>query len=47
MYFLNINVWKENVNVAKSLNEGVVISHQRFGHLNMVNLKELDKMVMA
>jgi len=47
MYFLNINIWKENVNVAKSLNEGVVIWHQRFGHLNMMNLKKLDKMVMA
>ncbi len=45
LYFFNINVWRENVNVAKFLNEGLTFWHQRLCHLNMVNLKKLVTMV--
>ncbi len=38
LYFLNVNVWRESDNVAKSLNEGC-------SHLNMVSFKKLEKMV--
>jgi hypothetical protein len=31
--------------VAKFLNEGAMFWHQKLGHLNMVNLKKLEKMV--
>jgi hypothetical protein len=31
--------------VAKSLNEGAMLWHQKFSHLNMASLKKLDKMV--
>jgi hypothetical protein len=45
LYFFNVNVRKENANVAKFLNEGAMFWHQKLGHLNMVNLKKLEKMV--
>jgi hypothetical protein len=45
LYLLNINVQKESANVAKSLNEGTMLWHQKLGHLNMANLKKLEKMV--
>jgi hypothetical protein len=45
LYLLNINVRKENVNVAKSLNEWATLWHQRFGQLNMVGFKKLENMV--
>jgi hypothetical protein len=45
LYLLNINVRKESANVAKSSNEGTMLWHQRLGHLNMANLKKLEKMV--
>jgi hypothetical protein len=44
LYFLDVNVQKDNANVAKSLNEGATLSHQRLGHLNMANLTKLEKM---
>jgi hypothetical protein len=31
--------------VAKFLNEGVMLWHQRLGHLNMASFKKLEKMV--
>jgi hypothetical protein len=43
LYLLNVNVWKENANVAKSLNEGATLFH----HLNMVSLKKFKKWSMA
>jgi hypothetical protein len=45
LYIFNVNVWKENANVAKSSNEGTTLWHQRFSHLNMASLKKLKKMV--
>ncbi len=45
LYLLNINVQKENANVAKSSNEGAILWHQRLRHLNMVSLKKLETMV--
>jgi hypothetical protein len=45
LYLLNVNVRKESVNVAKSLNEGATLWHQRLGHLNMASLKKLENMV--
>jgi hypothetical protein len=44
-YLLNVNVWKENANVAKFSNERAMFWHQRLGHLNMASLKKLEKMV--
>jgi hypothetical protein len=44
LYFFNVNVRKENANVAKFSNEGATLWHQKLDHLNMVNLK-LEKMV--
>jgi hypothetical protein len=45
LYLLNVNVRKENANVAKSSNEGTMLWHQRLGHLNMASLKKLENMV--
>jgi len=45
LYLLNINVQKENANVAKSLSVGATLWHQRFSHFNMASLKKLEKMV--
>jgi rRNA maturation endonuclease Nob1 len=45
LYLLNVNVRKENVNVAKSSNERVTLWHQKLGHLNMASLTKLEKMV--
>jgi hypothetical protein len=45
LYLLNVNVRKENANVAKSSNEGATFWHQRLGHLNTVSLMKLQKMV--
>jgi hypothetical protein len=45
LYFLNVNLWKENANVAKFSNERTMLWHQWFGHLNMESLKKLEKMV--
>jgi hypothetical protein len=45
MYFLNVNVGKESVNVAKFSNEGALLWHQRLDHLNMASLKKLETMV--
>jgi hypothetical protein len=45
LHLFNINVRKENVNVAKSLNERTTLWHQRFSHFNMVSLKKLERMV--
>jgi len=45
LYLLNVNVWKESANVAKSSNERVTFWHQIRNHLNMASLKKLDKMV--
>jgi hypothetical protein len=45
LYLLNVNVQKEDANVAKSSNERATLWHQRFGHLNMASLKKLETMV--
>ncbi len=44
-YLFNVNIRKENANVAKTLNEGATLWHQRLGHLNMASFKKLEKMV--
>jgi hypothetical protein len=45
LYLFNVNVQKDNANVAKSSNEGATLWHQRLGHLNMASLTKLEKMV--
>jgi hypothetical protein len=45
LYLLNINVRKENANVAKFSNERVTLWHQRLGHINMTSLKKLNTIV--
>jgi len=45
LYLLNVNVQNESANLAKSSNERFALWHQRFNHLNMANLKKLEKMV--
>jgi len=45
LYLFNVNIRKENVNVAKFSNEGTTLWHEIFSHLNMANLKKLEKMV--
>jgi hypothetical protein len=47
LYHLNINVQKENANVAKFLNEGATLWHQRLDHLNMAILRSWRKWSMA
>jgi hypothetical protein len=41
LYLLNVNVQKESANVAKCLNEGATLWHQRFDHFNMASLTKL------
>ncbi len=38
-------IFRKNVNVAKFSNEGTTFWHEIFSHLNMANLKKLEKMV--
>ncbi len=45
LYLLNVNNRKETANVAMCSNEGVMLWHQRLGHLNMASLTKLEKMV--
>jgi hypothetical protein len=45
LYLLNVNVQKESVNVPKFSNEGATYWHQKLDHLNMANLKKLEKIV--
>ncbi len=45
LYLLNVNVRKDSANVAKSSNEGAMLWHQKIGHLNIVSLTKLEKMV--
>jgi hypothetical protein len=45
LYLLNVKVHKDMAHIANSLDEGVMLWHERLGHLNMVSLKELDAMV--
>ncbi len=45
LYFLNVKVHKDTTHIANSLDEGVMLWHERFGHLNITSLKELDAMV--
>jgi hypothetical protein len=45
LYLLNVNVQKENANVAKSMNERTTLRHQRLGHFNMVSLMKLEKII--
>jgi hypothetical protein len=45
LYLFNVNVRKENANMAKSSNEGAMLWHQRLGHLSMASLTKLEKMV--
>jgi hypothetical protein len=45
LYFFNVNFRKESANVAKFCNERTTLWHQRLGHLNMVSLMKLEKMV--
>ncbi len=45
LYLLNVKVRKDTTHIANSLDEGAKLWHERFGHLNMASLKELDAMV--
>ncbi len=45
LYLLNLNVCKDMAHIAKNLEEGAMLWHERLGHLNMASLKELDAMV--
>jgi len=45
LYLLNVKVRKDTTHIANSLEEGAMLWHERLGHLNMANLKELDAMV--
>jgi hypothetical protein len=45
LYLLNVKVHKDTAHIANSSNEGVMLWHERFGHVNMASLKELDAMV--
>jgi hypothetical protein len=40
-----VNVCKDTTHIANSLEKGVLLWHERFGHLNMASLKEFDAMV--
>ncbi len=44
-YLLNVKVHKNMAHIANSSCEGAMLWHERFGHLNMTSLKELDAMV--
>ncbi len=45
LYLVNVKVCKDTSHIANSLDEGVMLWHERLGHLNMARLKELDPMV--
>jgi hypothetical protein len=45
LYLLNVNVRKETAHIANFLEEGAMLWHERFGHLNRASFKELDAMV--
>jgi hypothetical protein len=45
LYLLNVKVRKDTAHVANFLEKGAMLWHERFGHLNMASLKELDAMV--
>jgi len=45
LYLLNVNVCKDTTHIANSLEEGAMLWHERFGHLNMASFKELNAMV--
>jgi len=45
LYLLNVKVCKDTAHIANSLDEGAMLWHERFGHLNMARLKDLDAMV--
>ncbi len=45
LYLLNVKVRKDTTHIANSLDEGVMLWHERLGHLNMARLKDLDAMV--
>jgi hypothetical protein len=45
LYLLNVKVHKDATHIANSLEESAMLWHERFGHLNMASLKELDAMV--
>ncbi len=45
LYLLNVKVRKDMAHIANSLEESVMLWHERLGHLNMASLKELDAMV--
>jgi len=38
-----VNIQKEKSKCGKSLNEGIMFWHERFGHFSMASFKELDK----
>jgi len=45
LYLLNVKVRKDTAHIVIFLDEGAMFWHERFGHLNMVSLKELDAIV--
>jgi len=45
LYLFNVNVRKDMAHIANSLEEGAMLWHERFGHLNMASFKELNAMV--
>jgi hypothetical protein len=45
LYLLNVKVRKDTTHNANSLDAGVMIWHERPGHLNMASFKKLDAMV--
>jgi hypothetical protein len=45
LYLLNVKVRKDTTHITNSLDEGAMFWHERFGHLNMARLKELDATV--
>ncbi len=40
LYLLNVKVRKDTAHIANSLDEGAMLWHERFGHLNMARLKD-------
>jgi hypothetical protein len=45
LYLLNVKVCKDTTHIMNSLEDGVMLWHEKLGHLNMASLKELDAMV--
>jgi len=45
LYIFNVKVCKDMAHIANSLEESAMLWHERFGHLNMASLNELDAMV--